>query len=96
MSEKHQAKLKDKIFEAYGKAWKEEEIDSKTDAIKDNVKICCQNADLVSKISFIHINNLSYTLYGYFYILLQWLLDMYSQSNAVHICECRAFAIRRL
>ncbi|XP_060575124.1 transient receptor potential cation channel subfamily M member-like 2 isoform X2 [Ruditapes philippinarum] len=47
MSEKHQAKLKDKIFEAYGKAWKEEEIDSKTDAIKDNVKICCQNADLM-------------------------------------------------
>ena len=57
MSEKHQAKLKDKIYEAYGKAWKEEEIDTKTEAIKDKVKICCQNADLVSKIYVHHLSN---------------------------------------
>ncbi|XP_045189390.2 transient receptor potential cation channel subfamily M member-like 2 isoform X2 [Mercenaria mercenaria] len=47
MSEKHQSKLKDKIIEAYGKAWKEEEIEDKVNPIKESVKICCQNADLM-------------------------------------------------
>lgn len=48
MSEKNQMKLKEKIYNAYGSSWKDEEIDSKTNAIKDSVQICCQNADLVS------------------------------------------------
>lgn len=50
MTEKHQNKLRDKIFDAYGKSWKEEEIDQKTEAIKESVQICCQYADLVSNL----------------------------------------------
>ena len=48
MKEKHETKLRDKIYEAYGKSWKEEEIDKKTNDITSSVKFCCQNADLVS------------------------------------------------
>ena len=48
MKEKHETKLREKIFDAYGKSWKEAEIDEKTDVIASSVKFCCQNADLVS------------------------------------------------
>lgn len=48
MREKHELKLMDKIYEAYGKNWKEEEINDKTNAIKEKVQFCCQNSDLVS------------------------------------------------
>ena len=39
--------LKDMIVEAYGKAWKEEEIDKKTLTILDAVQACCQKPELV-------------------------------------------------
>ena len=48
MKEKHELKLMDKIFEAYGKNWKEEEIEKKTNDIKDSVQICCQDPEMVS------------------------------------------------
>ena len=47
MKEKHELKLMDKIFEAYGKNWKEEEIEKKTNDIKDSVQICCQDPEMV-------------------------------------------------
>jgi len=53
MTEKHISKLWDKIFDAYGKNWKEHEIDDKTEEILESVKICCQKADLVSYTSSI-------------------------------------------
>ena len=49
MKEKHVVKLKEKIVEAYGKNWKAEEIDKKTDDLTSSVKFCCQNTQLVSK-----------------------------------------------
>lgn len=48
MKEKHELKLMDKIFDAYGEKWKEEEIEEKTNAIKESVQICCQNPDLLT------------------------------------------------
>ena len=48
MSDRHVLKLRDKIIEAYGKAWKETEIDPKTSAILESIHICCKNPDLVS------------------------------------------------
>ena len=47
MKEKHELKLMDKIFEAYGKNWKEEEIEKKTNDIKDSVQICCRDPEMV-------------------------------------------------
>lgn len=47
MKEKPELKLMDKIYNAYGKNWKDEEIEEKTIAIKESVQICCQNPDLV-------------------------------------------------
>ena len=51
MKEKHETKLREKIFDAYGKSWKDEDIEKKTDDIASSVKFCCQNADLVSTIT---------------------------------------------
>ncbi|XP_060576682.1 transient receptor potential cation channel subfamily M member-like 2 [Ruditapes philippinarum] len=48
MKEKHELKLMDKIFDAYGKNWKDEEIQKKTIDIKESVQICCQNSDLLT------------------------------------------------
>lgn len=48
MKEKHELKLMDKIYEAYGKNWKEEEIQKKTNDIKESVQVCCQNSDLLT------------------------------------------------
>ncbi|KAL4232041.1 hypothetical protein ACF0H5_009619 [Mactra antiquata] len=48
MKEKHELKLMDKIYEAYGKSWKDEEVQKKTMDIKDSVTICCQNSDLLT------------------------------------------------
>ena len=48
MKEKHETKLREKIYEAYGKSWKDEEVEGKTDSIASSVKFCCRNADLVS------------------------------------------------
>ena len=48
MKEKHELKLMDKIFDAYGKNWKEEEIQKKTNDIIDSVQICCQDPQMVN------------------------------------------------
>jgi len=48
MKEKHELKLMDKIYDAYGKKWEESEINSRTNKIKEKVQFCCENSDLVS------------------------------------------------
>ena len=48
MSEKHVSKLCEKILDAYGKGWKEEDRETKCTEVLDSIIICCQNSDLVS------------------------------------------------
>ena len=48
MKEKHELKLMDKIFDAYGKNWKDEAIQKKTNDIIDSVQICCQDPQMVN------------------------------------------------
>ncbi|XP_052773611.1 transient receptor potential cation channel subfamily M member-like 2 [Mya arenaria] len=48
MSDKHLKKLREKIIDAYGKAWKAMEKETKFTNIKDSVQICCKNPDLMT------------------------------------------------
>ncbi|WAR22251.1 TMP2L-like protein [Mya arenaria] len=48
MSDKHLKKLREKIIDAYGKAWKAMEKETKFTGIKDSVQICCKNPDLMT------------------------------------------------
>lgn len=45
---KHEEKLKEKIFDAYGERWKEKEIDENLQKHLKNVKSCMDHRDLVS------------------------------------------------
>lgn len=47
LKSKHEVKLKEKIFDAYGERWKDDEIDKNINKHLHNVKKCMEHRDLV-------------------------------------------------